>query len=353
MMLVVNISYSENENHSWIEWYKRRILRIFPGYWIMNIIILLFYFMAYNSYFELTHILVNLGGFQMIPIDNQNFSTIHFIYWFITALLLCYLLFPLFFYVIRRNFRAALIVSIILFVILAIFLTSFLIESVRDYIIIFYILKFFVFFFGMSFGYWIGINKMENLEKIFQSRLILYLALIFIGVLSLFSFFFFTEGYFVFMFPIIASIAIPLLIFLLNKSTKINKGLLFFGERSYEIYLVQSISFLFLEFLFFSLLLMPKDLTTELIMLPIFLILVFVFAYFLNIIIKKINNLEKCRPYILLFVMSFFLYTLVALFIFFMINFFLALLIYTSAWLFLVLVYLYKRKTGILETERL
>jgi len=174
LILVVNILYREKENHSWIEWYKRRILRIFPGYWIMYIIIFIFYFIALNSFYELTHILVNLSGFQIIPIEHPNFMIIHFIYWFISALLFCYLLFPIFFYMLRRNIRITTTFGIIIFFLFSFFLTSIEIVSERDYINTFLILKFFVFFFGMSFGSWIGNNNMQKLEKIFHLKLVLY-----------------------------------------------------------------------------------------------------------------------------------------------------------------------------------
>lgn len=351
LMLVFNILSSEMENHSWNEWYKRRILRIFPGYWIMNIIIFLFYFIALNSYYELTFILINLSGFQVIPIENPNFIIIHFIYWFISALLYCYLLFPIFFYMLRRNSRITIAVGIILFVFFAFYLTSIELVSDRDYTITFLILKIFVFFFGMSFGYWIGNNNMQNLEKIFHSKFGLYLMFIFIGVFPLFVFFFFRGYYFGFMFPILASIAIPMLIFLLNKFYKINKSLLFFGKRSYETYLDQSISYFFLEYLFFSLLLLPKDLTTDLIMLPIFILLVFGFAYYLNIVLNKINNLNRYHPFILLLAISFFLYSLIALFLFFIIDIFLALFLYSGICVVIILIYHYRKKKETSESS--
>jgi len=206
----------------------------------------------------------------------------------------------------RRNPRITTTVCIILFVIFALYLTSIELINERAYIMTFLILKLFVFFFGMSFGYWIGNNNMQNLEKLFHSKFGLYLLFIFLGVFPLFVFLFFRGYYFGFMFPIIASIAIPMMIFLLNKFYKINKCLLFFGKRSYEIYLDQSIFHLFLEFLFFSLLLLPKGLITDLIMLPIFILLVFGFAYYLNIVLNKINNLKMYQPFILLLAISLF-----------------------------------------------
>lgn len=344
LMLVFNILYRDKENHSWIEWYKRRIIRIFPGYWIMIIIILLFYFITLNSYYELTQILVNLSGFQVILIENPNFIIIHFIYWFISALLYCYLLFPIFFYMLRRNSRIATIVGIILFVFLAFYLNSIEKMSEHVYINTFIILRFFIFFFGMSFGFWIGNNNMQNLEKIFQSKFGLSLLFILIGVYTLFAFLVFRGYYFGFMYPIIACIAIPVLIFLFNKFYKINKGLLFFGTRSYEAYLDHSISYFFLEFLFFSLLLLPKGLTTDLIMLPIYILLVFGFASFLNIVLIKINNLKRYHPFIILLAISFFLYSLIALFLFFLIDIFLALFLYSGICVAIILIYHYRKK---------
>ena len=153
------------------------------------------------------------------------------------------------------------------------------------------------------------------------------------------------------MFPILASIAIPMLIFLLNKFYKINKGLLFFGKRSYETYLDQSISYMFLEYLFFSLLFLPKNLTTDLIMLPIFLLLVFGFAYYLNIVLIKINKLNRYHPFIILLAISFFLYALIALFLFFLIDIFLALFLYSSICVAIILIYHYRKKKEPLKSS--
>ena len=151
----------------------------------------------------------------------------------------------------------------------------------------------------------------------------------------------------------ISVIIIILLLFVFNKYDEANKPLVFFGKRSYEIYLNHSISYLFLEFIFFRVILLPKNLTNELILLPIFLSLTFVFAIILNIVINKINNLKKIHPYIIVLAISFFLYALVALFLFFFINIFLALIIYTSILLSLVIVCLYKKRREILKTSEL
>jgi len=246
MMLVVNILHRDLEKHSWNEWYKKRILRIFPGYWIMYILILLIYFVTMRFYFELTFILINFSGFQMIPLKNPNFGVIHFIYWFITVMLLCYLLCPLFFYVIRRNFKATLIIGVILFVVFVFYAALTKVESFNEYLIMFIIAKFFVFFFGMTFGYWIGENNMENLEKIYNPKVGLYLFIIFVGI---FIFFFLIAGTYIFMFPMMSIIIIPLLLFVFNKFDEANKPLLFFGERSYEIYLNHSLTYLILDFI--------------------------------------------------------------------------------------------------------
>jgi len=352
MMLVVNILQRDDlENHSWNEWYKRRILRIFPEYWIMYIIILLLIsFITTNFYFDLSRILINFSGFQMIPIENPNFVVIHFIYWFITALLLCYLLCPLFFFMIRRNLKATLIISMILFVVFVFYTVLTTIETINEYIIMFFIAKFFVFLFGMTFGYWIGENNMENLEKIYNPKVGLCFFIILVGA---FIIFFIIGSNYIFMLPMISVIIIILLLFVFNKFDVANKPLVFFGKRSYEIYLNHSISYLFLEFIFFRVILLPKNLTNELILLPIFLSLTFVFAIILNIVINKINNLKKIHPYIIVLAISFFLYALVALFLFFFINIFLALIIYTSILLSLVIVCLYKKRREILKTSEL
>ena len=48
MLLVINILQRGIENHRWSDWYKKRVLRIYPAYWLMLIIIILSYSIKNN-----------------------------------------------------------------------------------------------------------------------------------------------------------------------------------------------------------------------------------------------------------------------------------------------------------------
>ncbi|MFX1393284.1 MAG: acyltransferase family protein [Promethearchaeota archaeon] len=347
MLLTINILNRGVENHSWSDWYKRRIIRIFPAYWIMSSIIIVSLFIT-NHYFELSHILVNFSGFQMIPIKNPNFEFIHFIYWYITAILFCYLLFPIMFNAIRKNFKAITIVGIILFVLFIFYFSSFLLISLyisknllnfelQIFIFGFFIIKFFVFFFGVVFGYWIGDNNMENLEKIYETKIGITLFIILVVLLLLSFFGYFGKNLLFFMFPVISFVFIPFSLFFFNKFYKINELLTYFGKRSYEIYLVHHFSFLLISYTLFNLFFLPSNPISDLIMIPIFLFLVLIFAHFLNRIADLISQQKKFYPYIIILAISFFLFALISIFIPFYIGFYLSLFIYTSILIILLL----------------
>ena len=173
---------------------------------------------------------------------------------------------------------------------------------------------------------------------------------------SSFIIFLFFKSYQIWMFPSITFVFIPFLLFFLNKFYKINDFLTYFGKRSYEIYLVHSFLFLLIYLIFFDLFSLPiilgsiltieesyLNLISDLIVLPIFLFLVFTCAHFLNRIINKIKHQKKYHPYIILLAISFFLYAIISMFLSFYIEFYLALIIYTSILILLLLIHKLRR----------
>ncbi|MFX1393283.1 MAG: acyltransferase family protein [Promethearchaeota archaeon] len=336
MLLTINMLNRGVENHSWSDWYKRRIIRIFPPYWIMLSIIIVSYF-TFNHYFGLAQILVNYSGFQMSPIENPNFILIHFIYWYLTAILICYLLFPLMFNAIRKIFKATTIIGIILFLLVIFYFFK------LPFRFAFLIIKSFEFFFGIVFGYWIGKNNMENLEKIYKTKIGIPLSIILIYLLLSSFFGYIARIFLILIFPFITLVFIPFLLFFFNKFYKINEFLTYFGKRSYEIYLVHFFSFLLIFYTLINLFSLRSNFTSALIIfliiLPIFLFLVLIFAHFLNRIADIITHQKKYYPYIIILAISFFLFALISIFIPFYIGFYLALFIYTSILIVLLLIH--------------
>jgi len=352
MLLVVNILQRGIENHKWSDWYKKRVLRIYPAYWLMLIIIMIFYLLFFGTVFNFHVILINLSGFQTNLIYNPNFSSIHFIFWFLTIILSCYLLFPIIFYGIRKNFKITTIITIALYLLYifysdiyskpALFLEKSLNFELYNGTYMHFIFRFFEFFLGALFGYWIGKDNMKNLDILFINKIGL---VFFIFVTSIFAFFIFSYlsgDYYRWIFPYITFLTIPFLFYVFNRFFKSNNYLEFFGKRSYEIFLCHSFIALFLFAIFLTKLLLPNNLILNLIILSLFIVLIFYFAYLLNKMVNIMLKKQKWNPFFVLFALSLIIFTFISFFIFFPMELYLSIPIYSS--IVLILFYFYKKK---------
>ncbi|TFG20144.1 MAG: acyltransferase [Promethearchaeota archaeon] len=347
MLLVFNLLNFNYENLSWVNWYKKRVIRIFPAYWLMLSLIIFLQFIIFGNIYELCAILINFSGFQALYIDNPNFIIIHFIYWYITIILSCYIIFPLLFIALRKNFKGSILIGVILFALFFYFNDNFAIiikilskiTTIQSGTIEFFFYKYFVFFFGMVFGYWIGENNMENLEKMYELKIGITLS-----ILLTITFLMIIIGYLRWVFPFITFIFIPFLLFLFNKFFKANKFLTFFGKKSYEIYLVHSFIHIILFHVFFDLISLPVDLVFELLILSIWLIIVFLFAYLIQNLGDQIIRKEEIHKYIYVFALSLFIFTSICIFLVFILSFIFALCIYVSIILILILFNIFYKK---------
>lgn len=95
MLLTIGVMRSNKKEHSWKKWYKRRIVRIYPLLIISTFFFLISNYYLFNENFDANSILIHMSGLQSIP-TNPNFFIIAPPHWYITLILSCYLLFPLF-----------------------------------------------------------------------------------------------------------------------------------------------------------------------------------------------------------------------------------------------------------------
>ena len=122
MLLAINLVKTEKRQHSWKNWYKRRIIRLYPTFILATLINFVFIsflsFLPYSrapNYFarrDINTLIVCLSGFQSIPIEN-SFGGIVPHYWFLFLILSCYILFPLFYIIIKKWFNLSVIISIL------------------------------------------------------------------------------------------------------------------------------------------------------------------------------------------------------------------------------------------------
>jgi peptidoglycan/LPS O-acetylase OafA/YrhL len=95
-LLMVGLLRKNKEEHSWVRWYKTRIMRIFPLFIISTLVTLLVRYLVYEDVYSLNSILIHMGGTGSTP-NNPDFFLIDPHHWYITLILSCYILFPMFY----------------------------------------------------------------------------------------------------------------------------------------------------------------------------------------------------------------------------------------------------------------
>lgn len=267
LLLTMSLLRDNNKNFSWRNWYKKRIIRIYPALILSTFLILSYRFFTVQRVFEINYILIHISGFQSIP-GNPNFELIDGLHWFITFILTCYIIFPVLFILIRKGIKVATYMGFILYIIfipfsyffygaLEEFIKLFFSEiSILDYINVF-VPRYFDFFFGMLLGFRIEQNEKKNLNFLQNSKsgIISFISLMITSsiyiiycfiVLNIkdeyvFSYYF---NYRVLIQPFMTISFIAFFIFLFNDKPKINKILNIPGRKSYEIIMVQTLAML-------------------------------------------------------------------------------------------------------------
>lgn len=84
----------------WGEWYRKRLLRLYPMYWVAHLVYLVSPFTARFEKVD-SRILFSLLGLRFIDISN-NFYYLNAAWWYFTMLIQFYLLFPLLFKAARK-----------------------------------------------------------------------------------------------------------------------------------------------------------------------------------------------------------------------------------------------------------
>lgn len=113
MGLVYSFKKSEKKKESIYIWYKRRIKRVLPVYFIIAIV---FYLLNYRTILEM---LYNLLFFNFIIDGKRDF-------WYIFAVMVCYSIFPFYLKATKKiDFRFVLILYIIFNLVLCIFIFYF------------------------------------------------------------------------------------------------------------------------------------------------------------------------------------------------------------------------------------
>ncbi len=256
MLLTIGVMRSNKKEHSWKKWYKRRIVRIYPLLIISTFFFLISNYYLFNENFDANSILIHMSGLQSIP-TNPNFFIIAPPHWYITLILSCYLLFPLFYLCIKKNVKLTAFLGILLFICYLFFANVFantIFEISKDLVTqlppkldflwyySLFALRFFVFLFGMLLGFWIGKNPNKSIN-ILQKNGVGLTALVSLIIIILFYFFFPITNYTLLDFirilyhPLITISFVIFSIWFFKYTTKINKMLEIPGKETLELFL--------------------------------------------------------------------------------------------------------------------
>ena len=275
MMLTIGLVKSQREKPSWKAWYKKRIIRLYPTFLLAIVINIAFDFFLYEDTYGLNLIFTKASGFQSIPFSSIKFWKIVSHYWYFTLILVCYILFPFFYFLIRKRFKLMILLGIVLYGFYVIFydvfnqISQFIIYSLfrQELDLQWYSLftpRIFVFFFGMLFGYWISHNEGEDSKSFPKSKfrlVILSLLVSLIIVISIHLYFnsfltrlirpgstlynpndpFIEQLTRILTFPLMGILLPPLILIILSKTKGVNKIFTFPGKEAYEIFLFHDI----------------------------------------------------------------------------------------------------------------
>jgi len=236
-LLIIGLLRKTITEHSWIRWYKSRIIKIFPLLILSTLVVILVRLIAYEDVYSINSILIHMSGMGSTP-DNPNFFLINPHHWYITLILSCFLIFPIFYFLIKKYFKVMIILSSSFFIVY-----SFLFQLIPSIAVsITYIPRYFLFIFGMIFGFWIGKENLKNLNFFRRNRkalLILSLSFIILFLFSIYFHFYSLSILRVVFLSLISIVITLLLIFFFKNKFKTNKILRLVGNKSYEIYLSQ------------------------------------------------------------------------------------------------------------------
>ena len=325
MLLTIGLGRENKTKFSWLKWYKKRIIRIYPLLIISTLIFLLNNYYLFRDVYSLNSAIIHMSGLQSQP-TNPDFFLLASPHWYITLTLSCYLLFPFFFYFIRKNAKLAAIVGVLLYI-CYLFTANIIFELTKDFMDLIlsrnlylwyyslFILRFFIFFFGMLFGYWIG-NDFKRTEFLQKKKVGIIAFLLLLIIISFYFFFPITNSTFldfrrILYHPLIAILLTVFSIFFFSKQVKINNILKIPGKESYEIYLFHLIIVEIIYYKVIEFFLLEEIIEIYIIIIPVIIILSIISTVPLYLLNKFVRYKEKIHRTILMLSFSLITYAII------------------------------------------
>jgi len=312
-ILTLLLTQKNYDSHSWKEWYKKRIVRIFPIFILATVAYVIYQFFVFGDMNSINSILIHMSGLQSLPTKPiRVFLMIEGSHWFITFILICYLLFPILYYFLRKNFKLTVVIILLLYTIY-LFFSYPIYWALDDGIFIIFqehlyqwqfgimTLRYFVFFFGMIIGYWIGKNPEKSL-RFLQNRKIGLISIISLLVLTIIYTIFQVWKYdFLDMVRILYHPLLTILFFIfifcfLSKRKRINHILGIPGEKLYEIFLFHQLAKFLTAYILFNYFGLEKNIVLLWLLIPIIIFESIILAtpfYRLSIYLKRKTKYHK------------------------------------------------------------
>lgn len=243
-----------NQKAHWFGWYEKRFIRIYPKFWIMSLIKTSVIFFLYGFWISFELIIVHMSGFQSSPLFPENFYLIDNPHWYISILLISYLIFPLLYRWTKKHLKACILglaATYILAIVFAsqiiLFNQQFLLKiwgidlSIEEYYLFFY--RFFDAPLGILLAQLFGREPRRIIQFYSSSRPILviiistFVGFILYGIYRSFISFDYGESRLIY-FPILSFCLFNLLMVIFIWLVKLNRLFGYFGKYSYELYLV-------------------------------------------------------------------------------------------------------------------
>lgn len=316
------------DNHSWKEWYKKRLVRIFPSFLIATIAYVIYYAFIVGRFYTINSILVHMSGLQSIPTSPLSvFLRVESSHWFITFILICYLVFPIFYYCLRKRYRLTVILTVTLYVIYLTF-SKVIFEILKGSINLIFqqslywwqfgltTLRYFDFFFGMIIGYWIG-KEPEKSFRFLKNRKTGLIALNFFLILVITYVIFriwrytFLDYPIILYNPLLTILLFTFIVSTLNKNRRINRILIFPGERLYEIFLFHPLIIYIIANIFLDFFALEKTTLLLILLIPLIIIVGIIVAIPFYNLGKHIKKKKNYHLVIIIFTSSLLIYGII------------------------------------------
>ena len=329
-LLTYTLSHKNYDKNSWKKWYEKRIIRIYPIFIIATIAYVLYYYFIDGRLSSLNAIFIHMSGLQSIPTQPLAvFLRIESSHWFITFILICYAIFPIFYYFLKKNFRLTTIITIFLYIVYLVYshaiyqglkggISMIFQENLYWWQFALTTLRYFDFLFGMIIGYYFA-KKPQQILQFLQNRKVGLIAIVSFTILVFTYVLYNIWRYTLLDLPIIlynplfALLFFIIIINVLQKNKRISKILGSPGKLLYEVFLFHPLIIFLTSNIFLDFLGIQRTIELIIILIPIIIIVSFIVAIPFYHLGELIKNRTKWHRTIMMFIIPLIIYGIISI----------------------------------------